>query len=649
MEALLIYMLKNTVCAGILLLYYSLALRNKKFHYYNRFYLLSIVVASLLLPFLNLQWFTVHSSNEQVIQLFNIIYTDGGEKEHAAAATFPFSWSEALLAATLLTCSLLLVIQLVKIMSILRLKKLYPKENLEHIDLINTDLPQAPFSFLNNLFWRSDILLSEETGQQIFRHELTHIKQKHTWDKLFMQLVLCFCWMNPFYWIIRRELYLIHEFIADEKAVGDKDAGAFAAMLLQSQFGRFAFSPAHPFAYSPIKRRLTMLTNSTNARYSYVRRLMILPLLIFVTGLFAFRIAQQNQENGIGQTITKQPFRLIVDAGHGGNDAGAYGLNNVQEKDFTLLIARKVKSLAAEYGIEAILTRDADHTVELKNRTQFANSQQANALISLHMNSTDAATGNNKAGMEVYVSSQNAQLNQSRVMGSALITSIGSSFNIRKALVQNRQAVWILKSSAMPAVIIECGFMTNASDLALINDDSKLETLARKILAGVAAYANQFEHTPGTATAGQPAPETYTTTEDSHQTTTAVTKAATKTNKAQATTAFAASPEKITLNADAIMIRQAAGTTGTDSAYQNPQHGSPMYIVDGKVVDASAIKLLSPSSIQTVSVYKDSPAAIAKYGPEARDGVVEIFTRSAAAPAVKPASKYNQDLGNKLE
>ena len=103
-----------------------------------------------------------------------------------------------------------------------------------------------------------------------------------------MQFIMCFYWMNPFFHLIKKELYLIHEFIADEEAVKHADADAFAKMLLTAQFGKFNFLPAQSIFYSSIKRRLTMLTTSKKPQFSYVRRLMILPLIAVAYLPFCF-------------------------------------------------------------------------------------------------------------------------------------------------------------------------------------------------------------------------------------------------------------------------------------------------------------------------------------------------------------------------
>ena len=131
---------------------------------------------------------------------------------------------------------------------------------MDGFDFINTKEENAPFSFLNNLFWKDTISLQDEGGQQIFKHEITHIQQKHTWDRIYCQIVASICWMNPLNWIIQKELMTIHEFIADEEAVGNENVEIFAKMLLQTHYGNHFLNPTHHFFYSSIKRRIIMLS-----------------------------------------------------------------------------------------------------------------------------------------------------------------------------------------------------------------------------------------------------------------------------------------------------------------------------------------------------------------------------------------------------
>jgi len=293
MPAIVLYLIKVIACSGVLMAYYWFALRDKQFHQYNRFYLLFAAAGSMLLPLIQIEWF-VQSRNTTAVKLIQAMYTPGTHAYMPAAV----NWWYILIAALIIVSLLMLLRQTVGMLKLKRLKQRYPHNRYSQEFLfIETDLPQAPFTFFDWLFWRSDLDTGTETGKQILLHEITHIQQKHTWDKLFMRITLCFYWMNPFFWLLQRELYMVHEFIADNKAVANKDAGAFAAMLLNSSLGKFPYPIAQPFFYSPIKRRLTMFTTSKQPRYSYARRMMALPVTGIIVLLFAVRVkAEQLQQ-----------------------------------------------------------------------------------------------------------------------------------------------------------------------------------------------------------------------------------------------------------------------------------------------------------------------------------------------------------------
>ncbi|MDE1193108.1 MAG: TonB-dependent receptor plug domain-containing protein [Arachidicoccus sp.] len=290
MQSVLVYLIKVIACSGIFFLYYLLALRNKKFHPYNRFYLIATAVLSCIIPMLQISMFDVNSNNDKVIKLMQLMY--GGNLKDVTIGTEAnanLDLPHIILFVSLAITLLLLILTSIKILTIHRLKKSFPSTRIDEINFINTDIQSAPFSFFRNLFWRKDIELDDETGAQIFRHEMAHIEQKHSWDKLFFQILKAVFWMNPVFYFMNSELTLIHEFIADEKAVKNGDGEAFARMLLLTQVGKFAFEPAHPFFYSTIKKRLKMITNSQKTKFSYLRRLMVLPLLGIISFAFAFR------------------------------------------------------------------------------------------------------------------------------------------------------------------------------------------------------------------------------------------------------------------------------------------------------------------------------------------------------------------------
>lgn len=281
-----IYVLKTTLIAGIFLGYYWFVLRNKKLHYYNRFYLLFSLILSIIIPLLTFTWITVDKSlNYGVGQVLNYIVNPGGTLVEPG-----WSWIDWTLASSAIIAIGFLLNLVINITKIYRIKRNSVVTKMAGFDFINTEEDDAPFSYLKNLFWKRSISLDQEDGRKIFKHELTHIQQKHTLDRLFCQLLCSVMWVNPFYWIIKKELLTIHEFIADEQAIDDSDTESFARMLLRAHFGNHFLQQTQSFFYSSIKRRLIMLTTSKNIRYSYARRLIALPLLMLTLAAFSLQV-----------------------------------------------------------------------------------------------------------------------------------------------------------------------------------------------------------------------------------------------------------------------------------------------------------------------------------------------------------------------
>src|SRR6476469_3540695 len=153
-----------------------------------------IVALSLLLPSLDITLWQFDSNNRQVIQLLNVVAVNTTEVSTEGKA-FVFSWSTLLLGLYVFTTLLMLIAFLISIYKLYRYRRMYPIERLDKILFINTDLQHAPFSFFNNLFWKNTLDITNATGKQIFKHELTHIEQKHSWDKLFLRLTTLIFWM----------------------------------------------------------------------------------------------------------------------------------------------------------------------------------------------------------------------------------------------------------------------------------------------------------------------------------------------------------------------------------------------------------------------------------------------------------------------
>lgn len=302
MKPILFYILQVVAASGLLYCYYHFVLRNKKFHRYNRFYLLMTLLVSSFIPFLNIPiYFSDEtSSSSAFFKTLQVVSSPYVEVEGATAAKQVVSpssgflnWNDILFVLYFLVALVLALRVLFSFRKIKFIIKKYTVEQFDNINFVNTDEPGTPFSFFRWLFWNRKIELNSEKGEQIFRHELFHIQQKHSWDVIFMEIICTIFWINPFFHLIKKELKAIHEFLADEFAIKENNNWQYAELLLMQAFNTNN-SLINPFFHNQIKRRIAMITLSKKPRYQYVRKVMMLPLAVLILSLFAFNYTEKN-------------------------------------------------------------------------------------------------------------------------------------------------------------------------------------------------------------------------------------------------------------------------------------------------------------------------------------------------------------------
>ena len=254
MDTLVSYLIRSVLVSGLMLGYYQLALRNRRSHSFNRTWLLTTLLASIVLPFVQIRWLTWHTATREVVVL-NAAGTHPATGPAMSASTVGLALSAAV-------SLVLLAILGWRIYRIYRLKRSRSGQRLGGCLLIEVRDRRAPFSFLKNLFWQEGADIHDPVQRKILDHELAHIRGGHTYDNLFAQTLAAVIWMNPFNWLIRRELQMIHEFIADNASIPAGDTETFALMLLQAYDDGRYLDPSHHLIHSPIKRRLRMISSS---------------------------------------------------------------------------------------------------------------------------------------------------------------------------------------------------------------------------------------------------------------------------------------------------------------------------------------------------------------------------------------------------
>nr|WP_316621896.1 N-acetylmuramoyl-L-alanine amidase [uncultured Ruminococcus sp.] len=198
--------------------------------------------------------------------------------------------------------------------------------------------------------------------------------------------------------------------------------------------------------------------------------------------------------------IDDDRITVIIDAGHGGEDGGAE-VDGVLEKDINLSIADKLADTLRLCGVRVTEIRDEDISVyddsaqtlrekkvsDLKHRVETVNGSENNILVSIHQNKFD---NNAYSGAQVFYSSNN---DKSRVLAGSIRNSVVSLLqndNTRELKPANSD-IYLLDNATVPAVIVECGFLSNDEERAKLLDSGYQSEMAYSIAMGVLEYIDQ--------------------------------------------------------------------------------------------------------------------------------------------------------------
>ena len=181
--------------------------------------------------------------------------------------------------------------------------------------------------------------------------------------------------------------------------------------------------------------------------------------------------AKKSSSGGDGSPVT-----VVIDAGHGGHDRGGIPGQRIAEKDMTLDVAQRLKNVLSASGYRVVMTRSTDVFVPLGGRVAIANSYRNAIFVCIHFN----ATGRSGAsGIETYFYSR-----ESLPLASAIHYYVtGGAPSANRGV--RRRGYYVLRRTSIPAVLVECGFLTNPTEAAYAQSVSYRQKLAEEIAAGI--------------------------------------------------------------------------------------------------------------------------------------------------------------------
>lgn len=305
------YLIEANIYLGVFYLCYCLFLNRDTHYMLGRAYLIFSCVVAFVLPVTQLSVLKPAIPEvviEEPANQINIIPAQLQQLKLAAPVKH-FTFDDALVylyitGVVIAFCVLLF-----------RLRKLYVLTRNKHslyedqYKLVKLDDENTAFSFFNYLFIGSNVPQAET----IIAHELVHIRQKHSVDIIFLEIVKIVNWFNPFIYLIQRSLKTIHEYIADEQtAAHEHDALAYSSFLLNNAYGIQGSSIAHSFFnYNLLKKRIIMLNKNRSGKLARLKYLAALPLC---AGMLCASTLVFSKDYGLIDLAPRKAVKPVIDS-----------------------------------------------------------------------------------------------------------------------------------------------------------------------------------------------------------------------------------------------------------------------------------------------------------------------------------------------
>ncbi|NOQ24703.1 MAG: peptidoglycan DD-metalloendopeptidase family protein [Bacteroidales bacterium] len=288
MNQFFIYIIESAVSVSLFFLFYELFLKRDTWFRFNRYFLLAGLIFSLILPFLDFSAssIVVNSQNQfEFNEYMNIGSTVSSFEEQTVGA---ISNPNYILLFYLFVGSLFFVrfiYQLLKILKTVSVNEIVTYKNKKLVLLNNNS---SPFSFFNYIFINKDDYGSIGSNELLL-HEITHARQKHSFDVILLELLLVLQWFNPFIYRYRLAFKEVHEYLADRGVlIANNDKIGYQKLILDQIEKSFHVNLASQFNYSLTKNRIKMMTRINSGKLAKFKTLLVLPLVAIL--LMAFTI-----------------------------------------------------------------------------------------------------------------------------------------------------------------------------------------------------------------------------------------------------------------------------------------------------------------------------------------------------------------------
>jgi hypothetical protein len=296
------FIIKSTLSLSVLLAVYHILLEKEKIHQFNRFYLLFSLVFSFSIPFI-----TIEVVQESISPLIGKATIKPGEPTIAVIEDSMNYWLVSLWGIYAIVSSVLITRFIRNIRKLTSRIKSNPVIDYKNSKLVLLKEKILPHTFLDTIFINETDYHNRKIEAELYTHELIHVTQKHTLDILFIETLKMLFWFNPIFIFYKKAIQLNHEFLADEKVVKSYNNVPFYQNLLLSVANANSnYYLASNLNYSITKKRLIMMTKTTSASRSMLKKLVLIPLFTSIVFLSCAKKVEK-EESAQSPTELKTP------------------------------------------------------------------------------------------------------------------------------------------------------------------------------------------------------------------------------------------------------------------------------------------------------------------------------------------------------
>ncbi|MBD3630833.1 M56 family metallopeptidase [Cyclobacterium sp.] len=305
------YLFEVSIGIALVWLVYRLIFKGLTFFGWNRFFLLTGMLVSIMMPLIEVQFFP-----KSTLPVQEFIYSfDQLEVAIRNSATFSSGWNPLLMQVILYsyfgfsaTKVLVFGISIISLFQKIRNAKAQKFQEIE----IYTDPEFKPASFFNKILMPS-FNPDNKSHLQIFLHESAHVRLRHSWDLLGLHFIKSLFWINPFVYLIERELREVHEFQADGIVIQQIACKDYCQLLVNNLGQNSSNQLINSFNQFQIKNRIVMMNKRRSTNENKWKYLIGMPLLILVLALFSLKMT--GQEDNVTGTWLGSDFEFTLHEG----------------------------------------------------------------------------------------------------------------------------------------------------------------------------------------------------------------------------------------------------------------------------------------------------------------------------------------------